>query len=349
MLAQADRDQVGAESGATSTPAWLAHETRTGPAARHADLHLATKLDQAFHVTRAALAGGGIDVGEGPDRHPRGGDVDDRVRRPPGRDACQGRGPHGRPRPAVRRAHAQTARQTTLRGRLPRSGRRRRRQAARQGRSQGTGPGVLLHPRQRRRHQRGPVQAPHPARPPAQESPRSVDVAAADRRRAPRPRDREEAPALHAARPRADGAAGEPPVGPAERERVPVHPRGHRPPPRPDQRPRDRGHRHRPPALRRRAPPAGLQSRHHPDGPRRRLDAAGPRPRTTAVRPLPEARHQLPLRRPLRRHQLRPPAAWLEYHHEEPWALKAGQQTPRRASPSAHPTTTWPTTQNPGT
>ena len=62
MLAQADRDQVGAESGATSTPAWLAHETKTGPAARHADLHLATKLEEAFHATRAALAGGGIDV-----------------------------------------------------------------------------------------------------------------------------------------------------------------------------------------------------------------------------------------------------------------------------------------------
>ena len=42
------------------------------------------------------------------------------------------------------------------------------------------------------------------------------------------------------------------------------------------------------------------------------------------------------------------PAAWLQYHHEEPWA-SAGQQTPRRASRSAHPTTTWPTTPNPGT
>ena len=31
MLGQADRDQVGADSGATSTPAWLAHETKTGP------------------------------------------------------------------------------------------------------------------------------------------------------------------------------------------------------------------------------------------------------------------------------------------------------------------------------
>ncbi len=62
MLAQADRDQVGAESGATSTPAWLAHETKTGPAARHADLHLATKLEDTFHATRAALAEGGIDV-----------------------------------------------------------------------------------------------------------------------------------------------------------------------------------------------------------------------------------------------------------------------------------------------
>ena len=62
LLAQADRDRVGAESGATSTPAWLAHETKTTPAARHADLHLAKKLDDTFHTTRAALAAGGIDT-----------------------------------------------------------------------------------------------------------------------------------------------------------------------------------------------------------------------------------------------------------------------------------------------
>ena len=29
VLVQADRDQVGADSGATSTPAWLAHATKT--------------------------------------------------------------------------------------------------------------------------------------------------------------------------------------------------------------------------------------------------------------------------------------------------------------------------------
>jgi hypothetical protein len=62
VLAQADRDQVGADSGATSTPAWMAHATKTNPAARHADLHLAKKLEDTFQATGAALAAGGMDA-----------------------------------------------------------------------------------------------------------------------------------------------------------------------------------------------------------------------------------------------------------------------------------------------
>jgi hypothetical protein len=62
VLRQADRDQVGADTGATSTPAWLAHATKTNPAARHADLHLAKKLEDTFQTTGAALAAGGIDA-----------------------------------------------------------------------------------------------------------------------------------------------------------------------------------------------------------------------------------------------------------------------------------------------
>jgi hypothetical protein len=61
MLGQADRDQVGADTGATSTPAWFAHETKTGRAARFADLHLAEDLADGFEATRQALAAGGID------------------------------------------------------------------------------------------------------------------------------------------------------------------------------------------------------------------------------------------------------------------------------------------------
>jgi hypothetical protein len=61
VLGQADRDQVGADSGATSTPAWFAHETKTGRAARFADLHLAEDLADGFEATRQALAAGGID------------------------------------------------------------------------------------------------------------------------------------------------------------------------------------------------------------------------------------------------------------------------------------------------
>ena len=62
VLVQADRDDVGADSGAVSTPAWLAHATRTSTAGCHRDLHLAAKLDSRFGRTRAALAAGVIDV-----------------------------------------------------------------------------------------------------------------------------------------------------------------------------------------------------------------------------------------------------------------------------------------------
>jgi hypothetical protein len=62
VLVQADRDGVGVDSGATSTPAWLAHATRTTTAARFRDLHLAQRLDDRFPLTRAALAAGVIDV-----------------------------------------------------------------------------------------------------------------------------------------------------------------------------------------------------------------------------------------------------------------------------------------------
>ena len=62
VLVAADRNQVGADSGATSTPAWLAHATRTSRTAAFRDLHLARKLDETFTKTREALAAGVIDV-----------------------------------------------------------------------------------------------------------------------------------------------------------------------------------------------------------------------------------------------------------------------------------------------
>src|SRR5690242_2804418 len=40
VLTAADRNRVGAECGATSTPAWLAHQTKTTTRAGFADLHL---------------------------------------------------------------------------------------------------------------------------------------------------------------------------------------------------------------------------------------------------------------------------------------------------------------------
>ena len=51
VLVAADRNQVGADSGATSTPAWLAHATKTTRTAAFRDLHLAEKLDDRFDAT----------------------------------------------------------------------------------------------------------------------------------------------------------------------------------------------------------------------------------------------------------------------------------------------------------
>ncbi len=62
LLVQADRDSVGADSGAVSTPAWFAHATKSTTAGCHRDLHLAAKLDGRFAATREALAAGLIDV-----------------------------------------------------------------------------------------------------------------------------------------------------------------------------------------------------------------------------------------------------------------------------------------------
>lgn len=62
LLVQADRDGVGGDSGAVSTPAWLAHATKSTTASCHRDLHLAARLDDQFVATRQALAMGIIDV-----------------------------------------------------------------------------------------------------------------------------------------------------------------------------------------------------------------------------------------------------------------------------------------------
>lgn len=62
VLVGADRNDVGADSGATSTAAWLADATgRTRPACS-GDVKLAQALDTDFEATRRALATGRIDV-----------------------------------------------------------------------------------------------------------------------------------------------------------------------------------------------------------------------------------------------------------------------------------------------
>ncbi len=149
VLVQADRDDVGADSGAVSTPAWLAHATRTSTAGCHRDLHLAAKLDGRFGQTRAALAAGVIDV-------EKAGIVTDAVERltaeyddlPPGTEV-RAEAHLLEHAPGLRRPHAQEAGQAAVRGDLPRGGRRRRRREAAEGRGPGPRARPPLAPRQR--------------------------------------------------------------------------------------------------------------------------------------------------------------------------------------------------------
>ena len=62
VLVQAERDGIGADAGAASTPAWLAHATATSTASCHRDLQLAVKLDERFTATRESLAAGEVDA-----------------------------------------------------------------------------------------------------------------------------------------------------------------------------------------------------------------------------------------------------------------------------------------------
>ena len=62
VLVSADRNQVGADSGATSTTAWLADATHQTRMRCSASLRLAEELDEAFGATRVALRDGCIDV-----------------------------------------------------------------------------------------------------------------------------------------------------------------------------------------------------------------------------------------------------------------------------------------------
>ncbi|QWZ09469.1 HNH endonuclease [Nocardioides panacis] len=64
VLAAADRNDVAADSAATSTGAWLAQVTRRSRGAAHAEVALAVALDTGFSVTRDALAAGRVDVAQ---------------------------------------------------------------------------------------------------------------------------------------------------------------------------------------------------------------------------------------------------------------------------------------------
>lgn len=60
VLVSADRSEIGAEHGATSTAAWLAHHAHQARPAAHADVRLAHALDQDCSETRTALSQGRI-------------------------------------------------------------------------------------------------------------------------------------------------------------------------------------------------------------------------------------------------------------------------------------------------
>lgn len=62
VLVGADRNEVGAGSGATSTSAWLADATRQTRPRCSSRLRLGAELDEAFSATRLTLGGGGINV-----------------------------------------------------------------------------------------------------------------------------------------------------------------------------------------------------------------------------------------------------------------------------------------------
>ena len=62
VLVAADRNDVAADSGDTSTVAWVAHRTRQDRSRAHADLRLAQALGTTCGPTRDALAAGRLDL-----------------------------------------------------------------------------------------------------------------------------------------------------------------------------------------------------------------------------------------------------------------------------------------------
>ena len=348
VLVDADRNQVGADSGATSTPAWLAHATKTTRTAAFRDLHLARKLDETFTKTRAALAAGLIDVEKAAvvtaavealtseyDDLPPGTEVRAEAHMldlatefdapalrklgkrlfevvcPEAADAAEGR------KLAKEEAKARALAHFSVRD---------------NGDGTSTGPFKLptLHAELLKKALE------------ALTSPRRIGEARLD-------------PATGKKLPHATllgqglmelvenhlsdlpSVNGSPftlvvTIGyDALMSGIGVADPGHRAP-----------------DLRRGGPAAGVQGRDHPGGARRRLDPARRRSGAAAVRPLPEDRDQPPLRR-LRRRQLRPATGVGRVPPRGPLAPRRGHRMRRRASRCAHRTTRWPTTPRPTT
>lgn len=62
VLISAVRNEVGVDAGATSTAAWLAHQTRQTRARCHAGTRLAEALDERYDATRRALGAGRVNL-----------------------------------------------------------------------------------------------------------------------------------------------------------------------------------------------------------------------------------------------------------------------------------------------
>ena len=347
---QADRDDIGADSGAVSAPAWLAHATRTTTSSRHRDLHLAAKLDGPVRGHPAGLRRGDHRPREGWHHHRRSRGALGGVRRPASRDRGARGGAPDRPGHGLRCRGAPEAGEAAVRGGLPGGGRRGRGREAGQGGSPGPCARALLGARQGRWHQRGPLQTADAACAPAEEGSRGADLPAAPGRRAGSTRrPGKKLAARHAAGTGADRPAREPPHRAAERERLPVHHAGHHRCRRADVRPRAGRPRHRDIASRPAKPvgwPAGPgSSRWCSDGdsiPTRPGQGAGGsstatrRSRstiaTTAAPRTPAIGH-----RPGSSSITRTPGAG------------SGRRMSRTASPCARRTTGWPTTRRPTT
>ena len=212
VLVQADRDDVGADSGAVSTPAWLAHATSTSTAAPSPRPAPRRQARRPVRRDPGRPRGRRDRRGEGRHRHRRGGAADRRARRPAARHRRRGRRrtcsstPRPSTPPTLRRLGKRLFEVVCPEAADAVEGSTLEREEARaralahlsvHDNGDGTSDGRFRLPTLHADLLRKALEA--------LTSPRRIGEGA------PRPRDREEAAAQHPARARADGAARAPP------------------------------------------------------------------------------------------------------------------------------------------